>query len=475
MRQARVRAPELAGAGGWLGAGVPLTLRGLRGRFVLLHFWTSGCVNCLHALDELRPLEERFADELVVLGVHSPKFPHETDPRAVRAAVERLGIAHPVLDDPDLRTWAQYAVRAWPTLVLVDPEGYVVHTARGEGHGEPLAGLLEELVAEHDGRGTLRREGRPAVAPAPSPSTSLHSPGKVLALPDGGLLVSDSGSHTLAVLDPDGEQVEQRIGTGERGLRDGAQPRFAAPQGLCLLPDGQVLVADTGNAALRSVDLASGDVRTVAGTGRPWRPGDLTSGAGRDVSLSSPWDLCPWDGRVVVAMAGTHQLWTYDPGTGEVGVLAGTRAEGLRDGSAAAAYLAQPSGLAAGRDRLWFVDAETSALRWYRAGEIGTAVGTGLFAFGHQDGSAGDALLQHPLGVCVLPDGSVAVLDTYNDAVRRYDPRTDEVSTLVSGVPEPTDALLLGDDLVVVASAGHRLQRVPLPGDWSAATDREPG
>ncbi len=461
-RPARVRAPELTGAGGWIGTDGPLTLRG---RFVLLDFWTSCCVNCLHVLDELRPLEQRFADVLEVVGVHSPKFAHEADHAVLVDAVERYEVHHPVLDDPDLTTWSQYAVRAWPTLVLVDPEGYVVHTASGEGHGEGLGRLLDELVAEHDAKGTLRRGGPAYVAPPP-PTTALRFPGKVAELPDGTLLVTDTAHHQLVVLDRDGAQELARVGTGERGLVDGAAPRFAEPQGVCVLGDGTVLVADTANHVLRTVDLATGSATTVAGTGAVWRPGEPTAGPALGVALSTPWDVCEHGGRVVVAMAGTHQLWAYDPTSGTVEVVAGTTGEGLRDGDARRAYLAQPSGLASAGDRLWFVDAETSALRWYRdtagGGEVGTAVGTGLFDFGHRDGPAAQALLQHPLGVCVLPDGSLAVLDTYDDAVRRYDPATDEVTTLATGVREPSGAVVVDGALLVVASAAHRLERVGL-------------
>ena len=475
-RQARVRAPELSGAGGWIGTDGPLTLRGLRGRFVLLDFWTSCCVNCLHVLDELRPLEERFADVLVVVGVHSPKFAHEADHAVLVDAVERYEVRHPVLDDPQLTTWSQYAVRAWPTLVLVDPEGYVVHTASGEGHAQGLARLLAELVAEHDARGTLRRGG-PAYVPPPPATTALRFPGGVAELPDGSLLVSDTAHHQLVVLDREGRRELARVGTGERGLVDGPAPRFAEPQGVCVLADGTVLVADSANHVLRAVDLVAGTATTVAGTGAAWRPGGATAGPAREVALSTPWDVCEYGGRVVVAMAGTHQLWEHDPVAGTVRVLAGTSGEGLRDGDAGHAYLAQPSGLAPAADRLWFVDAETSALRWYRdgdgsgdvggegggeGGEVGTAVGSGLFDFGHRDGPAGQALLQHPLGVCLLPDGSVAVLDTYDDAVRRYDPVTDEVTTLATGVREPSGAVVVDGALLVVASAAHRLERVEL-------------
>ena len=466
--RARVRAPELTGSGGWIGTGgKDLTLADLRGRIVVLDFWTFCCVNCLHVLDELRPLEQRFSDVLDVIGVHSPKFAHEADHDALLAAVERYGVHHPVLDDPELSTWSQYAVRAWPTLCVVDPEGYLVHVASGEGHGEGLARLVEQLVEEHDAKGTLRRRGA-AYVPPPQPVSELRFPGKVALLPDGTLLVSDTAHHSVVRVSADGEQVLRRYGTGERGLVDGRQPRFAEPQGVAVLSTGEVLVADTANHVVRRLDLDTGEAVTVAGTGRVWRPGAPTSGPALEVDLSTPWDLVEHDGEVVLAMAGTHQLWALSP-DGQVRVLAGTTGEGLRDGDATRAYLAQPSGLVSDGERLWFADAETSALRWYRGtadgrGEIGTAVGSGLFDFGHVDGPAGQALLQHPLGVALLPDGSIAVCDTYNGAVRRYDPGTDEVTTLATGVAEPSGAVVVDGELVVVASTAHRLERPVSPG-----------
>jgi thiol-disulfide isomerase/thioredoxin len=459
---ARVRAPELQGAGGWINTGGrSWSITDFRGRILILDFWTFCCVNCLHVLDELRPLEARFADVLDVVGVHSPKFAHEADHAALLAAVERYEVHHPVLDDPELATWSQYAVRAWPTLCVIDPEGYLVHVASGEGHGEGLARLVEELVAEHEAKGTLQRRGAAYVPPAPAP-TELRFPGKVARLPDGTLLVSDTAHHSVVRMAADGETVLRRYGTGERGLVDGREPQLAEPQGVAVLASGEVLVADTANHVVRRLDLESGELTTVAGTGRVWRSGDPTSGPALEVNLSTPWDLAEHDGEVVLAMAGTHQLWALRDG--ELRVIAGTTGEGLRDGDALAAYLAQPSGLASDGDRLWFADAETSALRWYRAGQVGTAVGTGLFDFGHRDGPAGEALLQHPLGVAVLPDGSVAVCDTYNGAVRRYDPTTDEVSTLARDVAEPSGAVVVDGELVVVASAAHRLERPVAPG-----------
>ncbi|MFI5803457.1 NHL domain-containing thioredoxin family protein [Streptomyces sp. NPDC051561] len=453
-RRARVRAPELIGKGGWLNTGgKELTLADFRGRILILDFWTFCCINCLHVLDELRELEQRHSDTTVIVGVHSPKFVHEAEHQAVVDAVERYQVHHPVLDDPELATWKQYAVRAWPTLVVIDPEGYVVAQHAGEGHAHAIERLVGELEAEHEAKGTLRRGHGPYVEPEPV-ATDLRFPGKVIALPgSGNLLVSDTTRDQLVELAPDGESVLRRI--------DGD---FNEPQGLALLPDGRIVVADTVNHQLKSYDPATGGITVLAGTGKQWWQGEPTSGAALDVSLSSPWDVAWWRGEVWIAMAGVHQLWAYDPESGTVRVAAGTTNEGLVDGPAAEAWFAQPSGLAATEDRLWVADSENSALRWVDTEDVvHTAAGTGLFDFGHRDGDAGQALLQHPLGVTALPDGSVAVSDTYNHALRRYEPVGGQVTTLATDLREPSDAVLVGEDIVVVESARHRLTRLRLP------------
>ena len=473
MSRVRVRAPELVGRG-WLNTnGDPLSLSDLRGRVVVLDFWTFCCVNCLHVLDELRPLETKFADSLVLIGVHSPKFEHEADPEALAAAVERYAVHHPVLDDPDLLTWQAYTAKAWPTLVVIDPEGYVVASMSGEGHAHGLAILIEELIAKHSAKGTLRRGDAPYVPP-PAPATALRFPGKAVVLLDGSFLVSDTAHHQLVQLEADLDTERARIG---------GPAHFQEPQGLVLLPPDvatrvgyDVVVADSVNHQIKGVHLADRRVLTLAGTGRQLRE---RSGSGPALTqdLSTPWDVAWFIDRVVIAMAGVHQLWMLhlaaDPADNTVAVLAGTSAEGIRDGLAHDAWFAQPSGLAASEDgqRLWVADSETSALRSIcmteHGFEVETHVGQGLFDFGHRDGAADQALLQHPLGVTVLPDGSVAISDTYNGAIRRFDPSTREVSTLMTDLREPSDAVVEIVDglvsLVVVESAGHQLVRVPIP------------
>ena len=471
-RRARVRAPELVGRG-WLNTGdKSYSIKDLRGKIVLLDFWTFCCVNCIHVLDELRPLEAEFADVLVTVGVHSPKFAHEAEPGAVVDAVERAAVHHPVLDDPELTTWQAYAVHAWPTLVLVDPEGYVVHVAAGEGHVDALRQVVKELVAEHEQRGTLHRGDGPYVPPAVA-RTELRFPSKALVTRSGTLLVADTAHHRIVELADDARTVLRAIGTGTRGRADGApeQASFAEPGGLALLPPEvaarvgyDVLVADTVNHLIRSIRLDDGTVGTVAGTGEQWRNGP-TDGAATGVDLSSPLDLAWWQpvNGVVLALSGNHTLSLFDPVERTVRRFAGNTTEGLQDGPLADAFFAQPSGLAATGNTLWLVDAETSALRHIDADlVVRTAVGTGLFDFGHRDGAASSALLQHPLGLAVLPDGSIAIADTYNGAIRRYDPDTAQVSTLATDLAEPTDIVVSGEELIVVVSAAHELDR-PIP------------
>lgn len=494
----RVRASELEGRG-WLNTGgAELSLEKLRGKIVILDFWTFCCINCLHVLDELRPMEERYKDVLVTVGVHSPKFEHEADPVALAAAVERYDIHHPVLDDPELVTWQAYAARAWPTLVVVDPEGYIVAHLSGEGHAAGLESLIPELIAEHEAKGTLHRGDGPYVAPEPV-SRDLRFPGKVLPLDGGTFLVSDTGHHRLVEMAADLTTVVRTIGAGNKGFVDGspAEAEFNEPQGLALLPGElaaavgyDVVVADSVNHRLRGVTLATGEVRTIAGSGvqrlleaGPARVNDdgaSTSAshlgtAPLEVAFSSPWDVVYSSvlGSVVVAMAGTHQIFAYEPATGAVSIVAGNGLEGLLDGPADQAWFAQSSGLCEdAQGNIWVADSETSALRVLKFAEDGslnveTAIGAGLFDFGFRDGDAEQARLQHPLGVAVLPDGSVAIADTYNGAVRRYDPATKAVSTLARGLAEPSDVFLdeSGDVplLLVVEANKHQLIRLPLP------------
>jgi thiol-disulfide isomerase/thioredoxin len=480
------QAPQLVGDS-WLGTGGKrLGIEDFRGRFLLLDFWTLCCVNCHHVLAELRPIEAKFSDALTVVGVHSPKFEHEKLPESVASAIERHDIEHPVLNDPEMATWASYGVRAWPTLVLVDPLGEVIATYSGEGHGHAIDALLTELVPQYEARGELRRGAGRYVAQPPSKAV-LRQPGKVTVVPaelrqhlyGADLLVSNSGGHDLVAFSSSNvEKPLLRIGAGTRGSADGdfASAQFAEPYGARFLPTAlaeqvgyQLVVADTANHLIRGVDLIGGRVITLAGTGEQWMREQPTAGPAREVAISTPWDVELFDGQLLIGMAGEHRIWFYNFERDELGIYAGTTNEGLVDGPVADAWFAQPSALVSSQNQpgtLWLIDAETSALRFIREGQVHSVVGHGLFDFGHVDGPAHQALLQHPLGLIELPDGNLLIADAYNRAVRKYSPATNMMATVARNLGEPGDIAVIegesGAKLVVVEQAQNRITMLPL-------------
>jgi thiol-disulfide isomerase/thioredoxin len=124
--RALVRAPEFPAGMQWLNTATPLRLADLRGKIVLLDFWTYCCINCMHIIPELTALERKYPNELVVIGVHSAKFHNEGDSENIRQAILRYEIQHPVVNDRDFRIWRSYAVRAWPTLMVIKPSSVKV-------------------------------------------------------------------------------------------------------------------------------------------------------------------------------------------------------------------------------------------------------------------------------------------------------------------------------------------------------------
>jgi len=480
------KAPELIGDT-WFGTENPrLGIADFKGRFLLLDFWTLCCVNCHHVLTELRPVEEKFKAVLTVVGVHSPKFEYEKLPESVAAAIARHEVHHPVLNDPNMSTWQSYGVRAWPTLVLVDPRGEIVATYSGEGHAHAIEALIEKLTPDYEASGDLVRGAGLYLAPAPS-SLALKQPGKITAIPapyrpflaGAELLVSNSGAHNLVGLTTQNlTDPVVIIGSGARGTSDGGyqDASFAEPYGarfiegeLAAKVGAHLLIADTANHLIRAVNLESKRVFTIAGTGAQWMQKDLTEGQALEINISTPWDIEILEGQLLIAMAGEHRIWKYDFDKKTLGIFAGTTNEGLVDGVNGDAWFAQPSALVASKVRpgkVWIIDSETSALRFTENGKVLSQIGKGLFDFGHVDGSADQALLQHPLGAIELPDGSVLIADTYNRAVRKYSPSTNRVSTVARDLSEPSDMELVetesGPKLAVVEAAANRITLLPI-------------
>jgi hypothetical protein len=407
----------------------------------------------------LRELEARYPDSLAVVGVHSGKYITERETPRIRDASIRLDAIHPTLNDRQFRVWRAYAVRAWPTLVAIDPAGRVIGMHAGEFTAESLVPFVDRTLADARSAGTLI-EGElhfepeaPTVAPG-----ELAFPGKV-ALDGRRLAIADSGHHRVIVgtLSEDGLRlrIERTFGDGIAGYRDGDAPRFRHPQGMAFGGD-LLYVADAGNHAVRELSLATGAARTIAGTGHQLRTQrDLSAGA-----LSSPWDLCIAGERLHVAMAGIHRLWTIHLDTGTAAPSTGTGAEELHDGPHAQAALAQPMGICLLGDVLAFADSESSAVRVADldpAGGVRTIVGTGLFDFGDVDGVGDDTRLQHPQGIAAAEDGRLLVCDSYNDSLRWVDPASRRVTTWVRGLHEPEGLALDARFVYVADTNAHRI------------------
>ncbi len=469
----------------WLNTSTPIDLKALRGKVVLLDFWTYCCINCMHVLPDLKYLEEKYPNELVVIGVHSAKFDNEKLSQNIRDAILRYEIKHPVVNDSEMLIWRKFGTRAWPTLALIDPEGKFAGAQGGEGNRELFDTVINKLIEYHRWKGTL--DETPVVFDLETSKikpTALRYPGKIIAdALSNQLFISDSNHNRIVVTDLDGKLL-QTIGSGQPGHSDGSfsAAEFDHPQGMALVGN-TLYVADTENHLLRAVDLQDKSVTTLAGTGVQGRPRNV-HGELLKTELNSPWSLCHINDILYIAMAGPHQIWSHAIGTNEIKVHAGSAREDVINGSLVDSAFAQPSGLSPNADGTFFyvADSEGSAIRQVpidETGKVTTIAGTSelprgqsLFAFGDIDAQSADARFQHPLGVA-WHDNSVFVADSYNHKIRQVDLASGEVTTWLgtgtagasvspAELNEPAGLSIAGDHLYIADTNNHRICRADL-------------
>jgi DNA-binding beta-propeller fold protein YncE len=431
--QAKVRAPELAGAKSWLNTDKPLSIAGLKGKVVLLDFWTYGCINCIHIIPDLKKLEAKYPNNLVVIGIHSAKFTNEGDTENLRNIVLRYGLEHPIANDAEFKIWNAYAVNAWPTQIVIDPNGYIIGEASGEGYAEAIDKLIGATI--EDFRKTGQLDEKPlkfALERAKVGDLPLAFPGKVLAdAASKRLFIADSNHNRIVVTDLGGKLIDT-IGNGKAAWADGdfSAASFDRPQGLAL-SGTNLYVADTENQRIRLVDLKTKKVSTVGGTGNLE---DFTGTGGNPLKtgLRSPWDLALAGKMLYIAMAGSHQIWRMDLEKNILEPFAGTRLEARMDGKRETAAFAQPSGIVSDGKTLFVADSESNVIRAIdlQKDTVETLVGGDLYVFGDEDGEGDDVRLQHPLGV-TLYDGKILIADTYNHKIKMLDAASRTVRTFL--------------------------------------------
>lgn len=474
-----VNAPDFPGHLEWLNTSKKYSLKDFRGKFVLLDFWTYCCINCMHVIPDLKRLEKKYPEELVVIGVHSAKFQNEKDTDQIRQAILRYEIEHPVLNDKDFEVWRAYGASAWPTLFLLNPNGKIVGSQSGEDIFELFDNVIARGIEYFDRKGQLKRSPvKLELEKAGRPNTLLAFPGKISAdSTSRRLFITDSNHNRIIVTDSEGAVLDS-IGSGEEGSKDGSfeTAAFHHPQGAFL--QGDILyIADTENHLIRTADFKTREVKTILGTGKKAtafnRPGK-----GTKAPLNSPWDLLVYEDKLYIAMAGFHQIWIADLKTLEAKPFAGSGREARVDGPLLQAALAQPSGITMGSAKLYFADSEVSSVRSADLdpkGKVETLIGEDLFEFGDIDGTREVARLQHALGV-LYHAGQIYAADTYNSKIKVID-LFKKTSTTFAGTGrhglkngerlkaqfnEPGGLAVIGDGLYIADTNNHQIRTLDL-------------
>lgn len=420
----RQPAPELAGGTAWFNVSRPLSLADLKGKVVLLDFWTYCCINCMHIIPDLKRLEAKYPKELVVIGIHSAKFQNEKEPENIRQAILRYEIEHPVINDSNFMIWRAYSASAWPTLVLIDPEGNIIGSDTGEGHYEILDKLIGKFISDYRSKNLVNEQPIPlSLEKHKLGASPLSFPGKVLADETSNrLFIADSNHNRIIITNLEGQLLDI-AGNGKAGRDDGAfsDASFNHPQGMTLHGD-YLYVADTENHLIRRLELKAKTVKAIAGTGKQAAFMD-TGGMGISSPINSPWDIIYLNNKLYIAMAGAHQIWEMDLETTVFQPFAGSGKEGRIDGTLDTCALAQPSGITVSGAKLYFADSEVSSIRSVDLEKnfVKTVVGEDLFVFGDQDGKGVEVRLQHPLGVLNY-NGLIYVADTYNHKIKVINP-----------------------------------------------------
>jgi sugar lactone lactonase YvrE len=453
-------APQLHSSLEWLNADAQ-TIEAQRGRVLALVFWNASSVYCINLMEQIATLKARYPLALSVLGVHLPKFDAEVDGRTVLKAVNRMRVAFPVANDRHWITWQHYGVHQWPTVVLIDPHGNLRQRLSGDDQLAALDAGIAALVDEAGGVTSLPPEDEGLRNAEPRLSLAFPSG---LAATEGHLYVADTGHHRILECSFEGRVLRQ-FGNGHAALVDGppAESAFSFPRGLFVMRDW-LYVADSGNHALRRVQLMDGTVETVIGSGRPGLPREARYPQAADCHLNQPWAVVGNNDRLYIALAGCNQVWEYDLGHQYLRFVAGTGELGIADGPGRNALLAHPVGLALVQQTLYVCDSASSSVRAVQLQQamVQTLVGQGLYEYGDEDGPRSAARLQFPLAIVLDPNAPVLwVADGYNGSLRKLRLGGGDMTTdaLPHALAQPSALAIGGGAMWICDAAAHEVLR----------------
>lgn len=467
MSGKQIPAPRFPESLEWFNTEQPVSIDGQQGRVILLHFTTYCSLQCIATLDDLEYLENKYHDNILIIGIHSPRFPGERTAGHIRKVIARYEINHPVINDHDQRMKKLYGIKQQQTLVVIDTNGNITGATSGLNKRHKLDKAVGIL---------LNKINKPATTPcAVSSSPKNCEPCRALAFPgrihatNNRIFIADSGHNRVLVTTTQGH-VLQQFGSVSPDFVDGngTEAAFNNPQGM-LLSDDYLYVADSGNHAIRRIHLHSEEVATIAGTGKPGDPPQSSYFENPcEVNLNTPSGLALKDNILYIAMSGTHQIWALSLVPNTMEVIAGSGNKALADGVAHLASFAQPSALSIMGNTLYVADAESSAIRAIDLAthNVITLAGTsGPHGYGYHDGFVPDARFQFPLDLNAdQHSGALWIADTYNNKIRKialYDNLVSSV-TVSSPLNQPGGLAFSGNSLYIANTNLHEIIRINL-------------
>lgn len=445
----------------WVNRSNRVRLADWRGQIVLVLFWNSASASSINLLGELRQLEKRLPGAFVALCVHTPRYALQQSDVSVLKAAHRNRLRMAVANDHDWRAWQQFAIGAWPTTLLIDPEGGLAARLGGEGRCQEIEDAIVQLRDEQALHGSAAPDEVPRET-RPEPGGALTFPAHAVAT-ETRLFVSDTGHHRILECSHDGRVLRQ-FGSGTPGSWDGqlAACGLQLPQGLAV--DRHALyVADTGNHCVRRIRLDTGDVETVLGSGRPGYSNVEEQGGGLRASINAPHALVASDDVLYVAATGQHQVLRADLRHQRVETLAGDGRSDVRDGIGGQSSLSQPMALALVSGQLMIADAGGNAIRRLRFADLAltTLAGSSPWEPGNRDGVGDKARFAYPCGLAA-GENRLYVADTMNDRLCTLDPYSGQLATMAVEwvLHEPQGLSYAAGSLWVADRNDHAILRI---------------